>query len=430
MPQTPTRALLALGANFSLLLGCLALLILAGPSQRAAADLPPSGRCVASGDKTAAAEVAAGQSAWVQAWLNIACGPVTAPLHVALVLDGSEAMSGTLKNDIHAQAAAIVRGMQLPANPETRLAVVEFNDRARRLADLTNDQAALLQAVEKSGARGKPAMERGLAEAVALLEAGRRLVSTPAALTEAIVLVSNGRNEKGCSAAVDAAQAAKSGRILVLTSCVSAGCELDCLRQVATAPRYAYPKDEAGQAALMDTLRRGQRQTAVSVVDLVIRDELRLAYLADSGTPVPDWVSADRKELRWRATAIPSAGLTISFQVETGPTDVGEQPVSVDARALYTNSIGWSGEFVFPVPVIRVLPPSASATPTESPPASATPEPTSAPGPTATPTATGSAGGRLFLPWLGREFWVGNTAGRSAGAAGLLSFRGPDKEGR
>ncbi len=416
MPQPQLRTLIAAHAGVGLLLISTALLAVARAEPLRPADVAPPGACVASGDKTAAAEVVAGQPAWVRTHLSVACTPVTAPMHVVLVQDGSEAMSGTLKNDIHVQAAAMVRGLALPANPTTRVAVVEYGDRARRLLDLSNDPVAVLQAVEKSGARGKPAIERGLTEAVAVLDAGRQAIGASAALVEAIVLLSNGRNEKGCSAAVSAADEAKKQRILLLASCVSAGCELDCLRQVATAPRYAYGAADEEQAALLEALRRGRRQTAVSVVDLSVRDRLRLAYVPGSGNPAPDYVSADRKTLHWRASGLPSTGITISFEVGTGPDDIGEQAVSAWAEAAFTNSLGWSGVFTFPVPQIRVVAPPPTAVSTASPTASHEwPTATVTTVPTAEPTSAEPARGRVFLPWLGREIASQPAQGAEAG---------------
>lgn len=388
-------------ALFGLCLGVGFLLVGRGTGRAMQESLAP-GTCVANGAKSAEAEVVAGAPARVQTRLAISCRPVTAPLHVALVMDGSEAMSGTLKNQIQAQAAELVRALRLPANPTTKMAVIEYSDRVRRHSDLTNDEARLLTAVARTGARGKPMIELGLREALALLQAERQAAGAPAELSEVIVLLSNGRNEKGCSAAVTAAAEAKANRILVLAACVSAGCELDCLRQVATAPRYAFVMPDQ-KANLIDVLRRGQRQVAVTIVDLLLTEELRLPYVLDSGSPAPDWVSDDRLELRWRFGSVSAEEeLTVGYSVET--MTPGEQEVGVRSRAVFTNSVGWRGEFIFPQPRIRVLPPPETAEPTATEEATA-PVPTPSPSeePTAPPVLTPGPGTRLSLPWLGRS---------------------------
>jgi Mg-chelatase subunit ChlD len=370
---------------------------------------PAAGQCVASYDKRAAESVAAGEAAWVRASLRVSCGAITAPLHVVLAQDGSTAMSGTLKTDMHNQAVKIVRGLHLGTNPTTQVASVEFNEKAKRLIGLTNDEAAAVIAVQRSGARGKTMIEVGIDEAAQVIEEGRAAMGHPPDLTDVLLVLANGRNDKGCSAAVDAANKAKAKNILLIVSCVSADCEVDCLRQVASSPRYFYFAENVDN--LIDALQRAQRLVPVRVTDLRITDRLAMPYVRDSGEPPPSSVSPDGKELFWQSDSLPLEGITLTYLVDPG-RQPGLYPVSFESRAVYTNSVGESAGIEFPVPMVRVREetPVATDTATVAPTETRPPEDTPTAEPTAEPTVTPTGalpGCAIYVPVVARDAELG-----------------------
>jgi hypothetical protein len=395
-------AVLLMGAILLFGLGALAEARPVGILSRQAPALPTpaAGACVAAGEKSATNRVALGSPAGVTLSLRTACGAITAPLHVALVMDGSAAMiSGTLKTDQKNAAQTIVRGLDLPANDLTQVAVVEFNDHARRLIDLSNDEAAVLAAVQRVEAKGKTMIEVGIDEGVKAIEGGRGA----AKVNEVIIVMTNGRNEKGCSAAVSAADKAKSKSILMMSMCIAADCDNLCVQSLATSVRRFYWRDDVEK--LVQDLRRLQTRVAVTINKLVVSDRLppNIQLVPGSAAPPPRSISPAGDVLVWESDQLPADGVTLTYRVV--PQELGRHPANVEAVAMFTNTVGWTGSFAFAVPVIEVVtPPTPGHTPPPTATATHLPPPTTTATPSPVPSApTESPRRAIYLPSLWRN---------------------------
>ncbi len=131
----------------------------------------------------------------------------------------------------------------------------------------------------------------------------------------------------------------------------------------------------------------GDRVSDVLVVDQP-GDEVE--YVRASA--VPSAAEGDG-QLTWRTATLSESGLTWSLRVR--PLRSGMVPTNRQAIAEYFDADGVRRSFVFPIPTVEVLPPTATptntATPTATPTATATATATATPTATATATATPTA---------------------------------------
>ena len=107
--------------------------------------------------------------------LREACDPERAVADVVLLLDISSSMTGAKFAAVKEAARAFVGAMHFPAD---RVALVTFAAEGRVLAGLTNDEAALLRAVDSMALESGTRIDQGLLKAQELL-AGRRVTATP-----------------------------------------------------------------------------------------------------------------------------------------------------------------------------------------------------------------------------------------------------------
>jgi uncharacterized protein YegL len=107
--------------------------------------------------------------------LREACDPERAVADVVLLLDVSSSMTGAKFAAVKEAARAFVGAMHFPAD---RVALVTFAAEGRVLAGLTNDEAALLRAVDSMALESGTRIDQGLLKAQEQL-AGRRPSATP-----------------------------------------------------------------------------------------------------------------------------------------------------------------------------------------------------------------------------------------------------------
>jgi uncharacterized protein YegL len=107
--------------------------------------------------------------------LREACDPERAVADVVLLLDLSSSMTGAKFAAVKEAARAFVGAMHFPAD---RVALVTFAAEGRVIAGLTNDEAALLRAVDGMALESGTRIDQGLLRAQELL-AGRRSTATP-----------------------------------------------------------------------------------------------------------------------------------------------------------------------------------------------------------------------------------------------------------
>jgi len=166
-----------------------------------------------------------------------------------------------------------------------------------------------------------------------------------------------------------------------------------------------FPAGEIEPEVALDLYHHLQESTdpiraEVLARSMVVSDEIPANMRVDlsSVQPPAEW-DADRRTLIWRLTDLPFATMSMSYTVY--PEDVGVWPTNVHAWGGYTDGLGRSGAFPFPVPMVEVLAPTPTPEPTRT---SVPPSITPSPSLTASRTATMSPTPRpIYLPMLLRE---------------------------
>lgn len=361
------------------------------------ATLAP-GECRDVGNKVATEKVWLGDTAAITITFRRECVDPIYPLHIALVLDGSGAMAGSLTRDMKAAVLDFVKDLDLGGNPNTKVAVVEFNTQSRVLCQLTNDAGRVNSCIRRVGAEGGVAIDRGIAGGLQVLVRGRG-GSGSSDIYEVMVLVSQGHNDAGCSPVLKAAGQVKGQGVLLITVCAGRDCDAQCMRQAASSPRYFFTLDTMGLLGpIFQQIR--QRIRGITLNQVTVTDTLpaNMRYVPDSADPAPKEIGPNGDYLIWQTNYVPRDGVTYSFEVE--PQELGCHPTNGEARADYKDNQNRSGSYAFPVPIVAV---EVRPSPTPTATATNTPTPTSTPTATQTPTATPGPEG-IFLPdvrrWL------------------------------
>ncbi len=309
--------------------------------------------------------------------------PVTAtvvvPLHLVLVLDGSGSMAGERTTVLKAAARQFVADLDLDHHPLRQIGVVDYSSRPTTLCQLTNDSGRLNACINKLGTSGGTAIDLGIREALKVLTRGR-----PSGRTEVhqiMVVLCDGGNNSGCNPVLQSAGQAKGQKVLMIAIAVGLDSDRDCLRQVATSPRYYYEADRNQDlpAVFSDLAALVERVEADNLGQITVHNLLppNMRYVAD--TVAPDPVASDPTYLDWRFPLSPGM-TTADISLWVTPLELGEHPLSAVAEGALRDGLGQQKAFSFPIPKVRVVDNAGVPTPT--------PFPTRTPTPTVTPTIT------------------------------------------
>lgn len=173
------------------------------------------------------------------------------PVDVVLVLDASSSMAepaapGSSARKLDAAVAAAGSFLDLLRLPEDRAGLVAFSASARRLAGITGDRAALSASLEGIEVSTGTRIDRGLAEARAVVAAGAR----PGALPVVILLTDGIQNGAEEPVLAEAAALEQAG-VTVYTIGLGTDVDRDLLRAVASSPdRYLDSPSAADLAAV------------------------------------------------------------------------------------------------------------------------------------------------------------------------------------
>lgn len=315
----------------------------------------PGPPCRVSGHKSAApGEVPAGGEATVTLSLtgqDGTCLPERKPADVVLVMDTSGSMEGQPIADARTAAKGFVDRLE-PGTDQVSL--VSFSDSATVNQVLASYAGALRVAIDGLSAGGSTNMADGLARARAELDSARHRPAN----AKAIVLLSDGRPNVGGDPLPEAT-AAKAAGVRIFT--IGLGSEVDpaLLRSVASSPDdYFYAPSSDQLAAIYQQISGvlgGSPATDITITDR-LSQYVTLVPGSFVGTPLPT-VSADGRTLTWR---IPRLGLETriwSYRVRL-TNSAGLWPTNDSATATYTDSRGQPGSVVFPIPQVRVRPPT------------------------------------------------------------------------
>jgi Mg-chelatase subunit ChlD len=336
-----------------------------GAPAQTQAQPPDESPCVPVFNKTVSpATVTLGDAVTIALYARAVCPTQAVTRHIVLVLDASGSMTGTPRAALIAGASRFVRDLDLPGNPGIRLGVVDFNDVARQLSPLTNDEGQVLDAIAQVGATGQTRIDLALLEALRVLRMGRGGAND---ILETLVLLTDGGNNAGCDAVrVAAAQVRGQGTLLLA---IGLGADRDeaCLRQVVGGPLDYF--DAPSPAALEVVFQRvGDRILHVGLTRMIIKDTLPgyMQYVPESANPRQSAPDQPTDWLQWEPVWVPAEGLTFTFRA--WPTSTGVLPTNLEAWGQLTDLYGRSRAWSFGVPSVEVIGDVATpATPGQSP---------------------------------------------------------------
>ncbi len=335
--------------------------------------------------------------------VSLACPGRDVRLDIVLAIDHSDSMrfESRLENAV-AAAQAFLDAVE---SEDARVGLIAFATNVSVSLPLASDLGPVRGALSALMPGGTTSISTALSESGRLFDAAR-----PDALT-ALVLLTDGREAAGGTAAMLARAAElKDAGIGIVTVCAGE-CDPE-LVEVASRPSHAFDASER------DELIRLFRELADEFAhprpeNVLIRDAFPPALKPVEGgsTPIPHSMSTPQAE--WRLPELPLEGA--GFDVGMLSVEPGTHPLSRFARIDYDFGLSRRGWAYFPLPDIEIITPTPSAIPsalpTRTPTATRTPWPSETPDPgdtPGTPGATGSPeptedGGTgasvLYLPW-------------------------------
>ncbi len=340
----------------------------------------PEPPCVVRGNKSAAPDlVAIDEDVRVELSLDIECRPGTEPrADIVLILDRSNSMAGNRPGEkLYEARAAARRFVQQLDLTRHRVAVLSFSDIVSLDAALTNDEALLLDTLDRIRADGRTDIAGALERALEHLGQDARPEALPV-----VLLMTDGNPSRTGQPYVDAVrQGARARGRGALTYAIGLGDDVDAelLTAVVGAPeRYFFAPTPEELDPIYQQLSEavgGVVATDLELIDVMGPD---VSYVPGSAQPAPAVEAGDT--LTWRAQTIPEEGLRFGLRVQ--PQRTGLLPTNTRAVAEYSAD-GRRYRFEFPIPEVLVV---DAATPT----------------PTATAVPT-SQPGTVYLPFLARE---------------------------
>jgi uncharacterized protein YegL len=310
-----------------------------------------------------------GETVDITLTVKAVCPPERVPLHLVLTLDASDSIAGPAERQMKQAAAALVRGLDMGEYAEVRTAVVEFNDDARRLCLLTDDEERVINAIARVGPDrpfhrsvrddapdGNTRIDLGITEAHRVLSQGRR-GSSYYERTEVLFVMSDGHSDTECGEVVQAAHKAKQQGVLVIAVCLGTDCDERCMRNVASAPRYYFRAENAGHlTSIFHQIR--ERLINIDLRRLVVEETLSptMAYVPGSAAPPPAEHSPDGGWMKWVTDYVPREGVTYTLKAK--PLRVGNMPVNQVATGKLIDHRGRERTWTFDVPWVAVLAPS------------------------------------------------------------------------
>ncbi len=340
--RTGAIALLAAGGVLAGVLGALAPIALSAP----AADTGPapsftlsdSSPCVVTPTVSLSPPFPLlGESVSGTVRIGVNCPEPVFPLHVVFVIDNTGRLGSTDQREMRDAAISLVEDVYLCQTDPVRAGVVGFDVGARTYARLTTDKDRVIGAIRRMNGRDGAEIVKGLDRGREVLVAGRKLHDYPDEIQEILIVFSCGPAEGECAPALRAGNDVKSQGILFITVCAGPDCYAQCMRQMASSPRYFFQIQEGAKLRQVFQPIRQERSSAVArelTMTATLGADMRL--LGEQHDP--HVVFADPLEglIVWSTTSVPREGATYTLEVE---------PLAPGGRPLFERAEGRIGDF-------------------------------------------------------------------------------------
>lgn len=351
-PCRQVRAALALAAVLAAL-GAAGFVGASAPAS-AQSPAPAASSCVGLSKVSTSSRLAlVGSRAGVATSILALCAGEVFPLHVVLVLDGSRSMAGEPTETVKRIAHEVVDRLELPDHPQSTVAVVEINEPSKRLCGPTHSAWELGRCIDRLAVDGGSDIAGAIRLGLQALEAGRGSAGDRFANKEVMLVLTDGGNSEGCATVASVAGQAKSQGILMVTGCVTAGCDSPCMRLAATSLRYFFPVDRLDEVTgMMETI---SRQFANVVIERVaVTETVGSAFDWIDGSAHPDPQAWHGPRIAWQLQRLPRDGVTLTIGLR--PLAAGfDLPVLADVSGQLLDNLNRPGEIAFDVPRIDVL---------------------------------------------------------------------------
>jgi len=173
------------------------------------------------------------------------CSPELTPVDAVLVIDASRSMAGAKLAAARQAARAFGATVTLGRD---RVAIVAFHSEAWTAIGLTADEAALDAAIDRIEPGSGTRMDRALREALAVLDTTPRLGAT-----EAVVLLTDGRQDASLDDLVALARSARDGGVQIHAVGLGADADLELLRRLTGDPQLVHV---AGDETTLEAIYR------------------------------------------------------------------------------------------------------------------------------------------------------------------------------
>ncbi len=338
-----------------LFVGLIVPLALASLSLAAPASAGPAAQgltCTVSVDKTAwPAQIILGETVTVTLKVDGSCPQKEQPADVVLTIDRSESMTG---EKLTAAKNAAVTFVQKLDPSLVRIAVVAVAPTAVVVQSLTNDQAALIAAIQGlTNQRGTNLVDGLDVSRAELVGSGAR-----PGVRKIIVFMTDGKhtvsnppiaNLDGVIAAV------RDAGIEVFAIGLGGDADQATLRRIASDEAHYYYSPSTAELESIYVQIAGRTQAALLFSTARIMDILpgNMTFLPGTGKPIEPAFNGATRTLSWAHAGVVVPGYTLSYRIR--PTQVGLWPTNESATLEYVDGFGNGGRLVFPIPKVRVI---------------------------------------------------------------------------
>jgi len=332
---------------------------------------PSRTSCVVEGDKVAGPRtVVLGETASITLTLQADCPLAHTEGRADLLIVADESSSMYPVADALVEAVtAFARVVDLSRH---RLGLVVFRAAASVARPLSHEPGDLALPLLEPTGPGRDGTD--IAEGLAVAREHLLRQGDPSALP-ILILMSDGEDAdpKGV---IEEARRTRAAGIQIVVIAMGRAPNDGVLRQLASSESHYFTGLSPDDFYFLYA-KLSHAATASRIGDLVVRDTLSDDVEIVGGSAFPP-ASEGADSVLWGRGVMPSTGLTMSFQVR--PLHIGtDLPTNREAIATYTDADGAERQFVFPIPRIDVIAPTASPSPPPS--ATPTPGPTRTPGP-------------------------------------------------